>query len=88
MHEEAVLQDLVAKVDEIARGLPGGRVRRVRLWIGALSHVPGGQLKARWAQAAAGTAGEFAEVEVVESPDPEDARAQQVVLVSVDVADA
>jgi hydrogenase nickel incorporation protein HypA/HybF len=84
MHEEALLRDLLRKVDEVARdqGIP--RVVRVRLWVGALSHFSEPQLRARWALAVPGTVAAEAELLVDVSLDPDDPRASRVILTSLD----
>jgi hydrogenase nickel incorporation protein HypA/HybF len=85
MHEEAVLRDLVRKVEEVARANGAERVTRVRLWVGALSHLSETGLGERWALATRATPLEGCEVEVEMSTDARDPRAGGVVLRSVDV---
>jgi hydrogenase nickel incorporation protein HypA/HybF len=87
VHEEAVLRDLVRKVNEVASAYPGKKVQRIELWVGALSHITGPQLSARWPTAAASTAAEHARIDVSTSTDLNDPRAQGVVLISVDLED-
>ncbi len=84
MHEEALLRDLVRKVEEVARTHRSERVTRIRLWVGAFAHLSPPQLRDRWTTAAAGTAAERAELEIEFSHDTSDPRATGVVLVSVD----
>jgi hydrogenase nickel incorporation protein HypA/HybF len=85
MHEEALLHDLFRKLDEVARENGSGRIRGLTVWIGGLSHLTEEQLRARFPDAARGTAAEGARLEVQHSTDLTDPRAQGVVLVSVDV---
>ena len=87
MHEEHLLQDLVARVDELARAEGGAPVVRVRFWVGALSHLTAATLRSKWPLAARGTLGEDAVVLVEASTDLDDPRAQSVVLTSFDVKD-
>jgi hydrogenase nickel incorporation protein HypA/HybF len=86
MHEEALLRDLLRKVEEIARANGGGHVTRVQLWVGALSHLSEGTLEERWALATRETGLKGSHLEVEMSTDPHDPRAAAVVLRSVDVA--
>ncbi|HYK93791.1 MAG TPA: hydrogenase/urease maturation nickel metallochaperone HypA [Thermoplasmata archaeon] len=86
MHEEAVLRDLVRKVNELALSEPTGRVKRVRLWVGALSHLRPEDLTQSWSRVAAGTRAEPAVVEAESSSDVHDPRAQGVVLVGVEMS--
>ncbi len=83
MHEEALLRDLVRKVEEVARAHRVERVERVRLWVGALSHLTEGTLRARWSMATIGSVAEGSGLEVESSLDVHDPRAQGVVLQSL-----
>ncbi len=88
MHEERLIRDLVAKVNDLAERSDGVTIVRARIWIGALSHLTGAVLRDRWPDAAAGTPAAFVELDVRTSSDPSDPRAQDVVLTSVDLRDA
>lgn len=87
MHERALVADLFAKLEELARSSGGARVRRIRVWCGALSHLTEGSLRDQLAERARGTALEGVEVEVVRSSDLDDPRAEGVVLESVTLDD-
>jgi hydrogenase nickel incorporation protein HypA/HybF len=88
VHEEALLRDLRRKLDEIGRGDGIERITAVRLWIGALAHVPESTLRERWPATVAGTAAAGSRLEVERSDDLADPRALGIVLVGVDVAAA
>jgi hydrogenase nickel incorporation protein HypA/HybF len=85
MHEESMLRDLIHKAEEVARREGGVRVTRVRLWVGARSHLGGPELTDRWAHAVNGTALSGAKVVVETSSDPDDPNAETVILRSLDV---
>jgi len=85
MHEEAMLRDVVRKAEEVARRQSASRVTRVRLWVGARSHLAGPELKDRWAHAVSGTALSGADVEVEVSRDRSDPNADRLILRSLDV---
>jgi len=85
MHEEAILRDLIRKAEEVARREGGCRVTRIRLKVGARSHLAGPELEARWAHATAGTSLSAAKVELELSKDRSDPDAESVVLLSLDV---
>ena len=85
MHEEGMLKDLVRKAEEVARRERAERVTRVRLWVGALSHLGGPELKDRWAHAVEGTVLAGARVEIETDPDPHHPNAENVILKSIDV---
>jgi hydrogenase nickel incorporation protein HypA/HybF len=88
MHEEAMLQDLRRKLIEVAdrEGVP--HVTRVRLWVGALSHVSETQLRREWPRVVDGTAAQSAALDVTTSQDVNDPRAQGLVLVSLGVEES
>ncbi len=87
MHEEAVLGDLLRKIEEVARSNGAREVGEVRLWIGALSHLSEHQVRERWGGLTRGTVAEGARLDVELSHDLEDPRATGVVLMSLDVRD-
>ncbi|MCI4360489.1 MAG: hydrogenase/urease maturation nickel metallochaperone HypA [Thermoplasmata archaeon] len=85
MHEEALLRDMVRKLEEVAGAHGVRRVRGFTVWIGGLSHVTEEAFRARFPIAARGTAAEGATIRVQRSADVANPRAQGVVLVSVEV---
>ncbi|HEY1197935.1 MAG TPA: hydrogenase maturation nickel metallochaperone HypA [Thermoplasmata archaeon] len=85
MHEEAMLKDVVRKAEEVARRERATRVTRVRLWVGARSHLAGPELRDRWTHAVTGTVLSGAEVEIETSRDRGDPNAENVMLRSLDV---
>ncbi len=84
MHERALLQDLMAKILAVAAA-EGGRVVRIRVWLGALSHFTPEHFREHFADAARGTVAEGAVVDAVLDEDLTDPRAAGVVLESVEV---
>jgi hydrogenase nickel incorporation protein HypA/HybF len=88
VHEEAMLQDLRRKLVEVAGREGGVRVARVRLWVGALSHVSEEQLRREWPRVVEGTPAQSASLDVTASRDLQDPRAQGLVLVSLDVEES
>ncbi len=84
MHEEALLRDLLRKIDEVARENEALRVTRVRLWVGALSHLAEAHLAERWAMSTVGSIAEGSQLDVTFSGDPGDPRANRAVLESID----
>ena len=85
MHEEAMLKDVIRKAEEVARQEGATRVTRVRLWVGARSHLGGPELRARWMAAVRSSPLSEAEVEIETSRDPTDPNAEGVVLRSLDM---
>ncbi len=87
MHEEALLKDIRRKlVEESTRASPA-QVARVRLWIGALSHLSEDQLRLQWPTVVDGTPAQSARLDVTTSRDTTDPRAQGLVLMSIDVVE-
>ena len=87
MHERALMDDLMRKIEAVALENGAVRVTRVSVWLGALSHFTPEHFREHFADAAAGTVAEGAAVEATLDGDPTDPRAQGVVLESVELAD-
>ena len=87
MHEEALLRDLRRKIVEVARREGDAPVLRVRLWVGALSHVTPEGLRRRWPEVVAGTPAEDARLEIDLSDRESDPGAQSIRLVDMTVDD-
>lgn len=87
MHEEALLRDLLRKIDEVARRQGVRRVTGVSVWIGALSHLSPAWLRGRWELATAGSIAAGARLTVRLSTDAADPRAAGVVLETVEAAE-
>jgi hydrogenase nickel incorporation protein HypA/HybF len=86
MHERALKNDLMQKIDAEARAAGATRVTCVRVRLGALSHFTPGHFRAHFVDAARGTIAEGAVVETESRTDPTEPEAQGVVLESLDVA--
>ncbi len=84
MHEEALFAGLTRKVEEVAREHQIRRVTRVRLWVGALSHLTEEGMRRRWELEVPGTIAEGATLIVETSSDLSDPRAGDVLLKSLD----
>ena len=86
MHEKAVMDDLIRKLEAEARAEGGGRVTRIRVRLGALSHFTEAHFREHFEDAARGTLAEGATVEAELRTDPTEPAAQGVVLESIDLA--
>lgn len=86
MHEEVLLRELQRGLREAVPLGPGERVLRVRIWIGALSHLSETRLRQSWPELVAGSGADTAELLVDVSTDARHPQAAAVVLASVDVA--
>ncbi len=85
MHEQALMDDLMRKIEATAAAEGAARVTRIRVRLGALSHFTEAHFREHFEHAAAGTLAEAATVEAELGTDPTDPEAQSVVLESVDV---
>lgn len=85
MHEEALLRDLMSKVEEIGETHPGERIGRIRLWVGALAHLSEPQIRERWTMVCRGTRAEGSRLEIEVSNDLHHPRATGIVLKDLDL---
>jgi len=85
MHEKALMDDLVRKLESVALEEGGSRVLKVSVHLGALSHFTPEHFREHFLDAARGTLAEGAEVETELGTDPTDPRAQGVVLETVEL---
>ena len=82
MHEHALMQDLMRKIEAEAGG---ARVTHVRVRLGALSHFTVEHFREHFEDASRGTIAEGAAVDAELRTDPTEPEAQGVVLESIDV---
>ena len=85
MHESGLTRALVAQIEDIARAQRAGKIRTIRVWLGALSHMTESHFLDHFRIESAGSLAEGAQVEVELSADPYDPNAQGVLLRSIDV---
>jgi hydrogenase nickel incorporation protein HypA/HybF len=85
MHELSLMADLMRKVEAIAREQNARRVTRIKVTLGALSHLSAAHFREHFEHAARGTISQDAELEVSVATDVRDPRAQDIVLESVEV---
>ena len=85
MHERALMRDVVARIEELARSEGATRVTRVGVRLGALSHFTPDHFREHFVDEARGTVAEGAAVEAELDGDMTAPRAGDVVLESVEV---
>jgi len=85
MHEFSLIHDLLEKIAAVAREHGATKVTGAKVKLGALAHISPEHLQEHFAEAAAGTVAEGAQLEVVLNPDEKDEYAQDILLESVDV---
>lgn len=87
MHEASLTNNLVHKIEEIAKNEKAARVVKVAVWLGALSHMSPEHFKEHYKASSAGTCAEGAELEIETSDDIGHPEAQSVLLQSIETED-
>jgi hydrogenase nickel incorporation protein HypA/HybF len=85
VHERALILDLVAEIERVARAERARRVTRVDVRLGALSHFTPGHFREHFEDASRGTLAEGADVRAELDADVHAPRADGVVLERVEV---
>jgi hydrogenase nickel incorporation protein HypA/HybF len=86
MHEFSLMADLLRKIEQVAADNGASRVVKVRVWLGALSHITPEHFREHFEDGVRGTLADGAELEVETSDDESHPEAQQILLKSLDVA--
>lgn len=86
MHEFSLMADLLAKIEQLARGANADKVTGVKVKLGALSHITPDHFREHFEEAIAGTVAEGASLDVEQSDDQDDPNAQDILLESIDIA--
>lgn len=87
MHEQSLMADLMRKIITIGQEQPGSVIVRVKVRLGALSHISADHLREHFVQAAKGSCAEQAQLDIEVSRDLNDPKAQEIILDSIDVED-
>jgi hydrogenase nickel incorporation protein HypA/HybF len=85
VHERALMQDVMKRIDAAARADGAARVTRITVRLGALSHFTAERFREDFSHESRGTIAEGAEVDALVESDITAARASEVVLESVEV---
>ena len=85
MHERALIADVMRKVESVAAREGAGRVVRLEVRLGALSHFTPAHFREHFADVSRGTIAEGAEVDAIVDHDVAAEHAQDVILESVEV---
>jgi hydrogenase nickel incorporation protein HypA/HybF len=81
------MTDLMRKIDAIAREQGARRVARLKVKLGALSHISADHFREHFENAATGTIAEGARLDIERLTDERDPHAQDIVLDWVEVED-
>jgi len=87
MHEKHLLSELVKKAEQVCREQGALRVTRMHVFLGALSHLTPEHFRDHFEQESRGTPAEGADVTFTLGEDVNDSRAQDVVLLDLEVED-
>jgi len=85
MHESGLIEDLLEKIESVARDHSSRKVVRVVVSIGPLAAIEPEHLREHFAMAAAGTVAEGAELQVTVSEDLWTPNPHDVLLKSVEI---
>jgi hydrogenase nickel incorporation protein HypA/HybF len=85
VHEQALMRDLMQKITAEARAEGAAHVTRIRVRLGALSHLTQEHFREHFEDASRGTVAEGAAVEAELGIDPTEPHAQGVVLESIEI---
>jgi hydrogenase nickel incorporation protein HypA/HybF len=85
VHEQALMKELMSKIEAEARSEGARHVTRIRVRLGALSHFTEDHLREHFVDASRGTVAEGAAVEAELAVDPTEENAQGVVLESIEL---
>ena len=85
MHEKSLMDDLMKKILLLAEREQAAKVTKIRVKLGALSHMSKEHFQEHFEIASQGTLAEGAEIEAEESEDLHDPDASSVILKNIDV---
>jgi len=85
MHEQSLMVDLMKKINAIATQQNVDQITRVKIRLGALSHISAGHFREHFVLAARGSCAEKAELDIEVLTDINDPQAQDIILDSVEV---
>jgi hydrogenase nickel incorporation protein HypA/HybF len=85
MHELALINNLLAKIDTVVKSHGGNRAVAVEVWLGALSHLSKDRFADYFEQFSRGTTAEGAWLDIELSDDRDDPNALQVLLKNIEV---
>jgi hydrogenase nickel incorporation protein HypA/HybF len=85
MHEFSLINDLMRKIEAVARERNAIGVAGVKVKLGALAHISAEHFREHFHEAAKGTVTERAKLDVETLTDENDPNAQEIILDSLDL---
>jgi hydrogenase nickel incorporation protein HypA/HybF len=87
MHEQSLMNDLMAKIEAIVVENKAKRAVSIDVWLGALSHMSPDHFREHYEESSHGTVAEGAKLNITLSEDINDPNAQQILLRNIEVED-
>jgi len=87
MHEASLMNDLMRKIEDLARQQNARQVLGINVSLGALSHMSPSHFREHFAVASQGTVAEGAKLTIRVLTDVNDLHAQKILLESVEVGE-
>ena len=85
MHEMSLFKDILEKIESLSQENDGKKIVRLKIILGALSHLSASHFQSHFDDFSKGTAAEGAELEVVEDQNEKAEHAQSIILESVEM---
>ena len=85
MHEMSLMNNLLAKIEQIAKENNANKVSKVCVTLGALAHISEEHFREHFREGTTGTFAEGAELVATVDEDINNPNAQEILLTSVDV---
>ncbi len=85
MHEMSLFKDLLAKIASLSEENDGKRIVKMKIKLGAHSHLSAPHFRDHFDTFSLGTAAEGAQLEIIEDKDENAPHAQSVMLESVEI---
>jgi len=87
MHEQSLMNDLMAKIEAIVKENNARHAVSVDVWLGALCHMSPDHFREHYEESSDGTVAEGATLNITLSEDINDPNAQQILLRNIEVED-
>lgn len=87
MHEQSLMNDLMAKIEALVKENKAKRAVSVDVWLGALCHMSPDHFTEHYEESSPGTMAEGAKLNITLSEDINDPNAQQILLRNIEVED-
>ena len=88
MHEFSLINDLMRKIESVAREHGGKKSLSGKVRLGALAHISAEHFREHFVEASAGTLAAGARLDIAQLTDESDPHAQDILLESVEVEEA